>query len=363
MSYDETPCGAARVCSPKGRNASSVAASLILVRSQGARMTSKRSRRGRRIVSARKAAQWDEERIRRFEEDQRRKRESISFVEIADWYSDLGGPVSPKKAAALREQAYSMLERDLLAGNFEEGGRSQVLFLFPGVTNRRMTRQRLQESIDNNYDGRRGRSYLENCWLPRKLFQRWCGWHHLPQSAARFRPSQEMIRAPVSPEGAKRSPEPPMPVPILVPLPASKLVVDAVDQPEVSSGIQPREVRVPPQQDGGERRGIVAHKDSSLASDERLDHLDTQPSKPSNKGGRPPAVDWEALKDPLVEQIKIYGFPEPGNPPGWRGTKDVVDWATAKLRKESQNVAHRTIEDNVRKMLREIKDSAKPVSR
>ena len=127
-----------------------------------------------------------------------------------------------------------------------------------------------------------------------------------------------------------------MPAPTLVPQPAS--IVDTVDQPEVPSGIQPREVRVPPPQDGSERRGIVAHKVSSLASDERLD-LDTQPSKPSNKGGRPPAVDWEALKDALVEQIKIHGFPEPRNLPGWCGTKDVVDWATTKLGKESQNVS------------------------
>ena len=155
-------------------------------------MTSKRSRHGRRIVSARKAAQWDEERIRRFEEDQRRKREYISFVEIADWYSDLGGPVSSKKAAALREQAYRMLERDLLVGNFEEGGRSRVRFVFSGVswTHGKMTRKWLQDVIDNDWDGRRGRSYLENCWLPRKLFQRWCGWHHLPKSPPRFEPQE-----------------------------------------------------------------------------------------------------------------------------------------------------------------------------
>jgi hypothetical protein len=70
-------------------------------------MASKRSRRGRRILNAREAAQWDEERIRRFEEEQRRKREWISFVEIAEWYSDLRGPVSPEKAAALREQAHA----------------------------------------------------------------------------------------------------------------------------------------------------------------------------------------------------------------------------------------------------------------
>jgi hypothetical protein len=148
--------------------------------------------RGQRILSARKAAQWDEERIRRFEEDQRRKRDWISFVEIAEWYSGLEVPTNPKKATAAAEQAYRMLQTDLLAGLFEEGGRSRVRFVFPGVswTHGKMTRKWLQDAIDNDWDGRRGRSYLENCWLPRKLFQRWCGWHHLPKSPPRFEPQK-----------------------------------------------------------------------------------------------------------------------------------------------------------------------------
>jgi hypothetical protein len=138
--------------------------------------------RGQRILSARKAAQWDEQRIRRFQEEQRRKREWINFAEIADWCSELEGSAVPNEAA--RENAYRMLERDLLAGNFEEGGRSRVRFVFPGVswTHGKMTRRWLQDAIDNNYDNEHGRSYLRACWLPRKLFQRWCGWHHLPKS-------------------------------------------------------------------------------------------------------------------------------------------------------------------------------------
>jgi hypothetical protein len=155
-------------------------------------MACKRPRRGQRILSARNASQWDKDRIKRFEDNQRSKHEWIKVAEIADWYSDLGGPVSPKKAAALREQAYKMLEHDLLAGNFEEGGRSSVRFVFPGVswTHGKMTRKWLRDAIDNDLDDRRGRSYLENCWLPRKLFQRWCGWHHLPKSPPRFEPQE-----------------------------------------------------------------------------------------------------------------------------------------------------------------------------
>jgi hypothetical protein len=93
---------------------------------RGERMASKRPRRGQRILSARKASQWDEDRIKHFEEDQRRKHEWIKFAEIAEEYSERGGPAGPKKAAAAREHAYTMLERDLMAGYFEEGGRSRV---------------------------------------------------------------------------------------------------------------------------------------------------------------------------------------------------------------------------------------------
>jgi hypothetical protein len=51
---------------------------------------------------------------RRFEELQRR---------IAEWYSELRGPAGPKKAAAARERAYTMLKDDLLDGFFEKSGR------------------------------------------------------------------------------------------------------------------------------------------------------------------------------------------------------------------------------------------------
>jgi len=175
-------------------------------------MASKRSRRRQRVEllgydpkddqnfeRAWKARQWDFANIRRFEEAQRRKREWINFVEIAEWYSELRLPTTPKKAAAAREQAYSMLERDLLAGLFEEGGRSQVLFLHPGlsVSHWKMERQWLRDAIDNNYDSEHGRSYLRHCWLPRTFFKRWRGWHHLPESPPLFQPqkSQRVLAA------------------------------------------------------------------------------------------------------------------------------------------------------------------------
>jgi hypothetical protein len=133
--------------------------------------------RGQRILSARKAAQWDEERIRRFQEEQRRKREWISFAEIAEW---------------LGENAYNTLERDLLADNFVERGRSRVRFVFPGVSwpHGKMTSKWLQDAIDNNYDNEHGRSYLRHCWFPRRLFEHWRACHHLPESPPRFEPQE-----------------------------------------------------------------------------------------------------------------------------------------------------------------------------
>jgi hypothetical protein len=138
-------------------------------------------------MGARKAAQWDEERIRRFEEEQRDKREWIKFSEIAEWFSELGGS-GPNEDA--RERAYKMLEQDLLEGRFEKGGHSRVRFVFPGVswTHGKMTRKWLRDAIDNNLDGEHGRSYLRHCWLPQDLFKRWRARHHLPESPPRFQP-------------------------------------------------------------------------------------------------------------------------------------------------------------------------------
>src|SRR5262245_44124323 len=114
---------------------------------RGARMARKRSRRGRpvgppRFVDfpweetdrrvrrehelAHEAKRWNEDRSRRFEEDQWRKREWIKFAEIAEWFSELGGS-GPNEAA--RERALTMLGCDLLAGYFEEGSRSRVRFV------------------------------------------------------------------------------------------------------------------------------------------------------------------------------------------------------------------------------------------
>ena len=147
----------------------------------------------KRFVFGRETRQRDEDRIRRFEEVQRRKRKWIKCGEIPVWISELGGS-GPNEAA--RENAYTIVKEGLLARHFEENGRSQVLFLFPGVSfTRKMTPQRLQDAIDNDYDNQHGRSWVKNCWVPRNLLKRWCEWHHFPESPPRFQPSQE-IRTP-----------------------------------------------------------------------------------------------------------------------------------------------------------------------
>lgn len=75
------------------------------------------------------------------------------------------------------------------------------------------------------------------------------------------------------------------------------------------------------------------------------------------RGGRPPTADWDALKEALRAEIKVHGYPNPQNLPGWQRTKDVVDWAFGKLGKVGEDVSHRTVEDNVRRILKELKAS------
>jgi hypothetical protein len=313
---------------------------------------------------------WRTARIERFTKIQRDKREWINFAEIAEYCSEESGVV-PNEVA--RETAYEKLLADLLDLYFEENGVSQIMYLHPYTSKTRMTREWMGRLVAFK-DADRATiisQYLAHCWMRRALSERWFAKHRMeprpprfepkrqtpsattqPSSPPRFQALQES-RAGISPEAEGRAPEIPIPAPMVAPQP----VVKIVDQPEVPSGIEPTEVRVPTPQDGDEPRSLV--QDSPLPSDECSD-LNTQ----RNKGGRPPAVDWEALKDALAEEIKSSGFPDRKSPPGWRSTKDVADWVEEKLGKEAEHVARRTIEDNVRKMINELRASmAKMVSR
>ena len=124
-------------------------------------------------------------RIRAFTETNRYTRDWINFAEIAEWCSEEDGilPNQKKRAAA-----YDSLARDLLAGEFVEGGRSRVRYLHPRSAKVRMTAAWLQDAITHNYGGDHGRGFLANCWIPRSMFSRWLAKHRHPASPPRFEP-------------------------------------------------------------------------------------------------------------------------------------------------------------------------------
>ena len=104
----------------------------------------------------RRARQWRTARINRFAERQRQTREWINFAEIAEWCSKEDQSIVPSKEK--RAAAFNTLTSDLLAGEFEENGRSRVLYLHPATAKARMARDWLQDAIAHNYDGEHGRS-------------------------------------------------------------------------------------------------------------------------------------------------------------------------------------------------------------
>jgi hypothetical protein len=148
---------------------------------------------------------WRTNRIASFTANQRRKREWINFAEIADWCSEVDGSVVPNESA--RASAYEKLQRDLLEGDFEENGRSRVLYLHPWTVKAKMTRQWMENMIETHPRATIRSKYLDHCWLPRNLFQRWLAKHHLPASTRsalrqrrRFRPIRHLgIDEPDSP--------------------------------------------------------------------------------------------------------------------------------------------------------------------
>jgi hypothetical protein len=123
---------------------------------------------------------WRLNRELRFVWEQQRARQWINFREIAEWLLDLDG-----------RNAYDMLQRDLLAGDFEEGGRSRVLYLNFRTKMARMTRPRLSDAMDTFPGGIVISQYLARCWIPRQMFVHWLAKHELPRAPARFKPRKE----------------------------------------------------------------------------------------------------------------------------------------------------------------------------
>jgi hypothetical protein len=120
--------------------------------------------------------------IERFRRRQLRVRKWINFAEIAHWCSKEAGSIirDERKRAA----AFDTLARDALAGDFEENGKSLVLYLHPVTEKARMTREWLRNAINYSYDNANGRSqFLPYCWIPRRMFEAWLKKHRLEPPA------------------------------------------------------------------------------------------------------------------------------------------------------------------------------------
>ena len=134
-----------------------------------------------------------EDRIRRFTESQRHRRDWINFAEIAEWCSELSGSVVSDEDA--RASAYDKLHADLMAGDFEERGKTRVLFLHPWTPMAKMTRDRARDFIELASPETLRSEYWDHCWIPRSLFHRWLAKHNLPTSPSRFEPTQVVSAA------------------------------------------------------------------------------------------------------------------------------------------------------------------------
>jgi hypothetical protein len=150
---------------------------------------------------------WRINREGRFTWRQQRAHDWISFREIAEWLSELDGHGVPNEAA--RVNAYDLLMRDLLAGDFEEQGRSKVRYLHFRTAMARMTRERLNNALDTLSLADVRSEYLARCWIPRRMFDRWLAKHELPQSPARFEPQSPAENTRLHPDQSLRLTRPP----------------------------------------------------------------------------------------------------------------------------------------------------------
>jgi len=132
---------------------------------------------------------WREERIQRFTNTQRNLRDWINFAEIADWCSELAGSIVSDEDA--RGSAYEKLQADLMLGDFEERGKSRVLYLHPLTRMARMTRDRARDFMELAPPETLKSEYWDHCWIPRHLFHRWLAKHNLSTSPSRFEPLTE----------------------------------------------------------------------------------------------------------------------------------------------------------------------------
>ncbi len=122
-----------------------------------------------------RARQWRAARIDRFTETQKHRREWINFKEVAEYCSEESG-------------IYQKLQRDLLEGDFEENGRSRVLYLHPSTVKAKMTRDWLSGLMEIYDQTTINSQYLAHCWIPREFFDRWLAKHRMQPRPERFEP-------------------------------------------------------------------------------------------------------------------------------------------------------------------------------
>jgi hypothetical protein len=107
-------------------------------------------------------------------------------TEIAEYCSEESGVV-PNEVA--RETAYEKLLADLLVGDFEEHGVSQVMYLHSYTSKTRMTREWLIGLLEfKDPDRAIIISYLAHCWMPRRFLERWLAKYRMQPRPERFEP-------------------------------------------------------------------------------------------------------------------------------------------------------------------------------
>jgi hypothetical protein len=110
--------------------------------------------------------------IKEFERIQRQTREWINFADIADWCSRENHSILPDEQR--RTAAFDLLAKDLLAGEFDENGKSAAVYLHPTGTHARVDGEWLRDAINYDWDRDKGRfGFLPYCWVPRRIFEPW----------------------------------------------------------------------------------------------------------------------------------------------------------------------------------------------
>ncbi len=110
-------------------------------------------------------------RIERFQENQRICREWVCLADVADWCARASGDIKPDEER--RVIAFTELGRSLNAGEFEQNGRSRVLFLNPSTCLAKMTREQMSRITAANPSDIVRSCYLAHCWIPTALCRSW----------------------------------------------------------------------------------------------------------------------------------------------------------------------------------------------